>query len=52
MLAGLISLTELASASWVLLAGSGVICVAFPLVHPLIVIGGGALINFVVVVLN
>jgi chromate transporter len=55
VLAGLLSLTELASASWVLLGiavGSGVICVAFPMIHPFIVIGGGALINFLVVVLN
>lgn len=55
VLAGLLSLMEVASASWVLLGitiSAGVICVAFPLVHPLIVIGGGALINFLAVVLN
>jgi chromate transporter len=55
VLAGLLSLTELASASWVLLGitvGAGVICVVFPLINPLVVIGGGALINFLVVILT
>lgn len=55
VLAGLLSLTELASASWVLLGiaiGSGIICVIFPLIHPPIVIGAGALINFLVVYLS
>jgi hypothetical protein len=55
VLAGLLSLAELASASWVLLGiaiSAGVVCVTFPLAHPLIVIGGGALINFLVVVLE
>jgi chromate transporter len=55
VLAGLISLTDLASASWGLLGiaiGAGVVCVIFPLTHPLIVIGAGALINFLIVVLG
>ena len=53
VLAGLISLTSLASTNWGLLAiavGAGIVCVIFPLTHPLIVIGGGALINFLIVV--
>ena len=54
VVAGLISLTELASASWALLGiaiGAGVISVAFPKANPLIVIGGGALVNFLIVFL-
>ena len=54
LVAGIFSLGQLTSTSWALLAiaiSSSLACIAYPVLHPLILIGIGAIANLAVVTL-